>query len=305
MADRALYLAKPESRSGINRDQGDDPYLRRPRRDGPRAPRPARSDAAARDDPDPGDGPARDPARLHLPGRTGRADPDRQPRQRPVRGDASAIGCRSRRASAGRSTGRAQPLSVPDYDAFAGRSAGLPNATFGSVLGVPLASGGTTVGRHRARVRHHGSVVRSARDACPGPLRPAGVDRSGQLAAVRRGPARCPPRRHDRPPEPRPADRPDRRHPGRDEGRSRGVGRGHPARPRSVQGHQRERRPRGRRPAPARPSASDWSSRFARPTWSPVSGATSSRSSSTRSTTPTRLAASPSASAASCERPSR
>ena len=38
------------------------------------------------------------------------------------------------------------PLAVPDYDTFAGRSANVPRSTFGSALGVPLASGGTTIG---------------------------------------------------------------------------------------------------------------------------------------------------------------
>ncbi len=38
------------------------------------------------------------------------------------------------------------PLAVPDYDTFVGRSADVPTSTFGSALGVPLASGGATVG---------------------------------------------------------------------------------------------------------------------------------------------------------------
>ena len=38
------------------------------------------------------------------------------------------------------------PLAVADYDTFPGRSPDMPIATFGSVMGVPLASGGKTVG---------------------------------------------------------------------------------------------------------------------------------------------------------------
>ena len=38
------------------------------------------------------------------------------------------------------------PLAVADYDTFAGRSPEMPSGAFGSVMGVPLASGGKTVG---------------------------------------------------------------------------------------------------------------------------------------------------------------
>jgi len=39
-----------------------------------------------------------------------------------------------------------RPVAVDDYDAFAHRSADLPSRTFGAVVGVPLTSGGRTVG---------------------------------------------------------------------------------------------------------------------------------------------------------------
>ena len=84
-------------------------------------------------------------------------------------------------------------------------------ATFGSVVGVPLASGGHDGRRHRAGLG-------DARTGAFGPreidalraLRPARLDRPRQLAAVRRRPARRPARPDDRPAEPRAADRPDR-----------------------------------------------------------------------------------------------
>jgi diguanylate cyclase (GGDEF)-like protein len=38
------------------------------------------------------------------------------------------------------------PLAVADYDSFHGRSADMPVAGFGSIMGVPLAAGGKTVG---------------------------------------------------------------------------------------------------------------------------------------------------------------
>ena len=38
------------------------------------------------------------------------------------------------------------PMAVADYDAFSGRSPDMPTGAFGSVLGVPLASGGKAVG---------------------------------------------------------------------------------------------------------------------------------------------------------------
>ncbi len=145
MADRALYLAKPESRSGINRDQGDDPYLR------------ALDETALalldRHDPtllletiltratallgtphgyiylvEPDE---RTLIVSHGSGLFGEMVGHRMPIEEGLGGQVYRTGA---------------PLSVPDYDAFAGRSAGLPNSTFGSVLGVPLASGGTTVG---------------------------------------------------------------------------------------------------------------------------------------------------------------
>src|SRR5207247_11083729 len=39
-----------------------------------------------------------------------------------------------------------RPVATEDYDAFVGRSAGLPAHVFGAVVAVPLTSGGRTVG---------------------------------------------------------------------------------------------------------------------------------------------------------------
>ncbi len=91
-----------------------------------------------------------------------------------------------------------QPLSVPDYDAYAGRSTDLPIATFGSVLGVPLASGGKTVGVI--------GLASGAADRSFGPRETHALVRFAQLASiavdnarlVRRGPARRPARSDDR-----------------------------------------------------------------------------------------------------------
>ena len=106
--------------------------------------------------------------------------------------------------------------------------------------------------RHRPGLGHDRSLVRPARDARAGAVRAAGLDRPRQLAPVRRGPARRPARPDDRPAEPRAPDRPDRPCPRLIGDRGRGAGRGDPPRPRSLQGHQRERRARRRRSAPRR-----------------------------------------------------
>ena len=47
---------------------------------------------------------------------------------------------------AGRIVTSGVPLSIDDYDAWAGRSPSLPHGVFGSVVGVPLTSGGRVVG---------------------------------------------------------------------------------------------------------------------------------------------------------------
>ena len=169
----------------------------------------------ARDDPDPRDGPARHAARLHL--------PRRARRRSLVVSHGSGLFARLARSPhlgrpgprSARSSGPAPPLAVADYDTYArARRRTCRPATFGSVVGVPLASGGTTVGVIGLASGTTRSDVRAARDARPGSLRPARLDRPRQLAAVRRRPARRAPRPDDRPPEPRAADRPDRPRPG-------------------------------------------------------------------------------------------
>ena len=104
MADRALYLAKPEGRSAPAAVTGR-PVPPGARRDRARAARPARPDGAARDDHGPGDRPARHAARVHLPGRARRLVAG-QPRHRHVRATSSAAGCRSTRGSPARSSDR-------------------------------------------------------------------------------------------------------------------------------------------------------------------------------------------------------
>ena len=71
-------------------------------------------------------------------------------------------------------TGRA--FGVDDYDAFAGRSGDLPAETFGSVVGVPLTSGGTVVGVIGLA---SGGSVRAF-----GPPEMAALGRFAQLASI-------------------------------------------------------------------------------------------------------------------------
>ena len=58
----------------------------------------------------------------------------------------SAAASRSTRVWSGTSTGPARPLVVADYDTYAERVTDFESGDLGSVVGVPLASGGTTVG---------------------------------------------------------------------------------------------------------------------------------------------------------------
>ena len=123
----------------------------------------------------------------------------------------------------------------------------MPTLVFGAVVGVPLTSGDRVVGVHRPRLGQPRADVRGTRDRGAQPVRPARLDRPRQRPPLRGRPARRAVRPDHRPPEPRAPDRP--RHPlARLEPRGRrGADRADPPRSRSVQGDQREPRPRGRR----------------------------------------------------------
>ncbi len=145
MADRALYVAKPEGRSSTDRDPGDDPYLR------------ALDETALAllDRHHPSllleAILARATALLGTPhGYIYLVEPDDRTL---VISHGSGlftelIGYRLpvEEGLGGQIYRTGAPLSVSDYDAFASRSPRMPTSTLGSVLGVPLASGGKTVG---------------------------------------------------------------------------------------------------------------------------------------------------------------
>ena len=144
-ADRALYLGKPEGRSSAGRESPADPYLRA-------------LDETALALLDRHDSTvlletilARATALLGTPhGYIFLAEPGDASLQ-VSHGSGLFADWVGRRQSideglAGQVFRTAAPLSVHDYDTFVGRSADVPRSTFGSALGVPLASGGTTVG---------------------------------------------------------------------------------------------------------------------------------------------------------------
>ena len=145
MADRALYLAKPEGRSSLARQSNDDPYLR------------ALDETALAllDRHDPGvlleTILTRATALLGTPhGYIYLVEPDERTlvvsHGSGLFGDFIGHKMPIDEGLGGQVYRTGAPLAVPDYDAFGDRSPDLPTATFGSVLGVPLASGGTTVG---------------------------------------------------------------------------------------------------------------------------------------------------------------
>jgi diguanylate cyclase (GGDEF)-like protein len=144
IADRALYLAKPEGRSAAGRESPADPYLRA-------------LDETALALLDRHDSSSlletiltRATALLGTPhGFIYLAEPDGTLVISHGRGLFEDL--IEHRASideglAGQVFRTGAPFAVADYDAYADRSPSLPKATLGSVLGVPLASGGTTVG---------------------------------------------------------------------------------------------------------------------------------------------------------------
>ena len=82
----------------------------------------------------------------------------------------------------------------------------LPAPSFGAVLRGAADVGRRGAGRHRPRVGRRVAAVQPARGRGARPVRPAGLDRARQRAAVRAGPDRGPPARPRR--APRHADRP-------------------------------------------------------------------------------------------------
>ena len=183
-------------------------------------------------------------------------------------------------------TGR--PLAIDDYDAYVRRAGIVPPRMLGAVVGVPLSSGDQVVGRHRPRIGLGRPDVPRPRDRCADAVRAARLDRPRQRAAGRRRAARRPLRPDHRAAQSRAPDRPDRPLARAGPHRRGRADRGHPARPRPVQGDQRERGPRRRRSAAGRrrPAAGRVASGRATP--SGGSAATSSGSSSTRWRTRTR-----------------
>jgi diguanylate cyclase (GGDEF)-like protein len=145
MADRALYLAKPEGRSAAGRESPADPYLRA-------------LDETALALLDRHDSTivletilARATALLGTPhGYVYLAEPDGETL---VVSHCSGLfeGWVGHRMPVTEGLGgqvfrTGEPLSIVDYDAYADRSPSLPKGAYGSVLGVPLVSGGTTIG---------------------------------------------------------------------------------------------------------------------------------------------------------------
>ncbi len=158
--------------------------------------------------------------------------------------------------------GSGSPVVVDDYDTYVHRSYDLPQGAFGAVCGVPLTSGDETLGAHRPCLGRGRPPVLGTGGGGPDPVRPAGLRRARQRTPVRaradRGPTARPrgaPRHADRPAEPHAAAEPTgggaRGSPaGREPPPVRDADRAHPPGPGPVQGRQREPGPRGRRPAP-------------------------------------------------------
>lgn len=175
MADRALYLAKPEGRTPAGRESPADPYLRA--LDETALALLDRHDSAVMLETIL----ARATALLGTPhGYIYLAEPD---------GDWLAISHGSglfedmvgHRMSAHEGLGgvvfqTGAPLAVKDYDAFADRDPDLPMGVFGSVLGVPLASGGTTIGII--------GLASGTRDRAFGPRETHALARFAQLASI-------------------------------------------------------------------------------------------------------------------------
>jgi diguanylate cyclase (GGDEF)-like protein len=145
VADRALYLAKPEGRSEPGRESPADPYLQA--LDETAVALLDRHDPAVLLDTIL----ARATALLGTPhGYVCLAEPDGETL---VVDHGSGIfaamaGYRSSIHDGvdGQVFRTGLPLAVKDYDAYAERTRGLPTGVFGSIVGVPLAAGGKTVG---------------------------------------------------------------------------------------------------------------------------------------------------------------
>ncbi|MEP6638444.1 MAG: diguanylate cyclase, partial [Chloroflexota bacterium] len=144
MADRALYLAKPEGRSVAGRESPADPYLRA--LDETALALLDRHDSAVLLETIL----SRATALFGTPhGYIYLAEPDGMlevSHGRGLFGDLVGHQMSVDEGLAGSVFRTGAPLAVADYDTYSERSPSLPPAIYGSVIGVPLASGGTTVG---------------------------------------------------------------------------------------------------------------------------------------------------------------
>ena len=252
--------------------------------------------------------PGRRQARLPVPARGQR----RRPRTLVVprrRGDCStastATGCRTGPGIGWTVVRSGRPMNVDDYGAYPSPAGGLDAADVRRGVRGAADLGRRGAGHDRARVRRRSPAVQRPRARGAVAVRPAGVDRPRQRPPVRacadRGPAarpRRPPRHAHGPAQPdgpaEPDDRAPRTPPRRPTARrQRSAGRADPARPRPVQGGQREPRARRRRPAARRGRAAARRRPPARPTSSPASAATSSACCSVRCAACARRSGSP------------
>ena len=150
-----------------------------------------------------------------------------------------------------------QPIVVDDYARVRGPGAGPAGRRLRGGARGAAHLGRRGAGQHRPRLGRRVTAVQPARGRGGRPVRPAGLDRAGQRAAVRAGPDRGPPAGARRAPRPltglpnrtllltRLAEQlgADRRRRGsrrRARPHAGAADRAHPARPRPVQGRQRE-----------------------------------------------------------------
>jgi len=175
MADRALYLAKPEGRSAIGAESPTDPYLRA-------------LDETALALLDRHDSTVlletiltRATALLGTPhGFIYLAEPD-ETSLVVSHGCGIFVDFIGHRMAideglSGHVFSTGAPLAVADYDAYAGRSGEMPTGSFGSVMGVPLASSGKTVGVI--------GLASGAMDRSFGPREMHALVRFAQLASI-------------------------------------------------------------------------------------------------------------------------
>ena len=262
VADRAMYLAKTAAPG--QRDAGRRPTIRTcapsTRRPWPSSTGATRRSCSRRSSPAPAPCSGRRTATSTSSSRTGAGS--RSATAPAPSAGSSATTCDLDEGVGGRVVGTGAPFAIDDYDTFEQRASDVPIGILGAVVGVPLNSGDEVVGVIGLASGTSGRPFRAARDRRAVALRPARLDRARQRAARGRRPARRAVRPDDGPAEPRAADRPHRPRPGLGQPGRGGPDRRHHAGPRPVQGHQRERRPRrrrpaadGRRPAPGRQPA--------------------------------------------------